>query len=270
MAKVFRTERIEHFKDTLWAQSPAGERLSCVTPLYAERYRGIRNSGQPTAHDYWEFTGVVSGSGSFYADEKYPLEADSAILVPPGIAHYEHAEHELDTIWLGFRAELPGIDRNHALQLHSDQLVERLVRFWNFSSRNFSMTGAELDGMLLTIIGLFFRKLHERKRQFHSMAQQAAQFLNEHFHENISIAELAQNLQCSEGHLFRKFKEFTGETPVGYLNTIRIKQAAFYLKNTNFQINHIAELCGFSDPYYFSRTFHKLTGQSPKQYRDTP
>ena len=48
------------------------------------------------------------------------------------------------------------------------------------------------------------------------------------------------------------------------------EQAAFYLKNTNFQINHIAELCGFSDPYYFSRTFHKLTGQSPKQYRDTP
>jgi AraC-like DNA-binding protein len=102
------------------------------------------------------------------------------------------------------------------------------------------------------------------------MAQQAAQFLNEHFQENISISELAKNLQCSEGHLFRKFKEFTGETPVGYLNTIRIKQAAFYLKNTNFQINHIAELCGFGDPYYFSRTFHKLTGQSPKQYRDTP
>ena len=85
--------------------------------------------------------------------------------------------------------------------------------FEHGSSRNFNMTGAELDGMLLTVIGLFFRKLHEQKRQFHSMAQQAAQFLNENFQGNISIAELAKKLQCSEGHLFRKFKEFTGETP---------------------------------------------------------
>jgi AraC-like DNA-binding protein len=131
------------------------------------------------------------------------------------------------------------------------------------------MTGTELDGMLLTIIGLFCRKLHDRKRQFHNMAQQAAQFMNEHFHENIAMDRLSEDLKCSKGHFFRKFKEFTGETPVGYLNTIRIKQAAFYLKNTKFQINHIAKLCGFEDPYYFSRTFHRIIGQSPKQYRDT-
>lgn len=260
--------QIERFKESLWHQSALEGHLSCVSPLYAERYRGVRNSLQTSVHDYWEFTGVVSGNGFFHTDEKYPMTEDTVILVPPGIQHYELANQEVDTIWLGFNAELPGVNREHSLQVHSNQLVDKLVKFWNFSSHNFCSTGTELDGMLLTIIGMFFRKLHERKRQYHDISQQAAQYMNEHFQENISMAELAENLHCSKGHLFRKFKEFTGKTPVEYLNNVRIKQASFYLKNTNFKINHIAGLCGFNDPYYFSRIFHKVTGQSPKQYRD--
>jgi AraC family transcriptional regulator of arabinose operon len=267
MEKPFRANVIDFFKESLWNQSVAS-RSSCVVPLYAERYRGIRNSKQLTAHDYWEFTGVASGSGYFYADTKYSISTGTAILVPPGLRHYEHADQKIDTVWMGFKATLPGLSRNCIYQLHSDRFIKKLVSFWDFSSHHFNRTGTELDGMLLALIGLFFRELNECKQPFHDIAQQAVQFLNKNFNEHISMTGLAASLHCSEGHLFRKFKEFTGETPITYLNSIRIKQAAFYLKNTNLQINHIANLCGFDDPYYFSRIFHKVNGQSPKRYRE--
>jgi AraC family transcriptional regulator len=122
--------------------------------------------------------------------------------------------------------------------------------------------------MLLTLVGLFFRELNDRRRPFQDTAQQAVQIMSDHFHENISIAALAKKLLCSEGHFFRTFKDFTGQTPVAYLNSMRIKQAALYLTKTNLPVNQIAKLCGFEDPYYFSRTFHKINGQSPKSYRE--
>lgn len=258
---------IEHFNNALWARTPA-ERSSSCTPLYAERFKGIHNSKRSTAHDFWEFTGVVSGKGYLYANEKSLMDIDAIILVPPGINHHEHTEQELDTIWLGFRAELPSVNRKTIYKIHSPVFLKKLVEFWSFSSRNFTMTGIELDGMLRTLIGLFFRELNDRRRPFQDTAQQAVQIMNDHSHEIISIDALAKNLRCSKRHFFRTFKDFTGQTPVAYLNSTRIKQAALYLTKTNLPVNQIAKLCGFDDPYYFSRTFHKINGQSPKNYRE--
>ena len=57
-------------------------------------------------------------------------------------------------------------------------------------------------------------------------------------------------------------------TPLEYLTQIRIEQAKSYLINSNiYSISEIADMCGFSDQYYFSRVFKKTVGVSPRDYK---
>jgi AraC-like DNA-binding protein len=264
MERIFKNKQLEYFKDDLWNRSVAG-RSRVMTPLYVERYCGTRLDKTMSSHDHWEFSAHISGSGTLWADIGMQIIPDMILLIPPGLVHRESAEHELDTIWLGFKAELPGVPRDRILSLKSPEMIRRIIKYWSFSSRNHGAIGLELDGDLLNLVGYFFRKLAGSSDQ--TPLQQAVEYFNEHYQETIVMADIAKQLNCSEGHFYRKFKDFTGETPISFLNGIRLKRASFFLLNSWLPVNKVAALCGFNDPYYFSRIFKKEYGVSPVQYR---
>ena len=65
----------------------------------------------------------------------------------------------------------------------------------------------------------------------------------------------------------RLFKQYTGKTPIEYLNNYRIEQAAKLLIETNDSITDIAFDCGFENTSYFIRKFKAQKSATPKQYR---
>lgn len=64
-----------------------------------------------------------------------------------------------------------------------------------------------------------------------------------------------------------KFKRTFGTTFTAYLNHVRIANARRLLLNSSDSIASIAEACGYHDAGYFSRTFHKIAGVSPTEFR---
>ncbi len=268
MERIFKDRQLSFFKDDLWNNTVAG-RSKAMTPLYLERYCGTRREGFMLSNDCWEFSAHISGTGMLITEINQEINQeiipDMVFLIPPGFAHHEFSKHELDTIWLGFSGELPGVKRDKIFSLKSSEMIKRIINYWLFSVRNYGPIGPELDGLLLNLTGYFFRK--QAKDFFSSPMRQAVEYFNEHFQETIAMHELAEKLKCSEGHFYRQFKEFTGETPIRFLNNIRLKKALFYLQHSELTVSKIAKLCGFSDPYYFSRFFSKENGLSPSQYR---
>lgn len=264
MERIFKDKQISFIKDDLWNNTFAN-RSSIITPLYLERYRGVRLSKEFSYHEHWEFSVNVSGSGILLADRKLQIIPDMIFLIPPGLKHWEFSEHELDTIWLGFQAELIGVAQDKVLAIKSPDMVKKIIDYWSFSVRNHGPIGPELDGQLMALTGYFFRKLSSSLDQ--TPMQQAVEYFNEHFQKAIAMSELAEQLNFSEGHFYRQFKNFTGETPIRFLNSIRLKKASFYLQHSELPINKISFLCGFSDPYYFSRVFSKKYKLNPSLYR---
>ena len=65
----------------------------------------------------------------------------------------------------------------------------------------------------------------------------------------------------------RLFKEQTGYSPKKYLLRMRVEQACTLLHHSDMNIKEIASLCGFSDRYYFTKTFSRLMKISPAAYR---
>lgn len=88
------------------------------------------------------------------------------------------------------------------------------------------------------------------------------------YNRNITLDFLSEKYFISKQALIKKFKKYIDQTPIDYLNGVRIRQSKELLKNSIEPIGEISEKCGFSNIYYFSKIFKKSTGMSPKEYRN--
>lgn len=108
-----------------------------------------------------------------------------------------------------------------------------------------------------------------RKNSRESYRKLCLHYLDLHYMENISEADLAAELGLNSTYFSSLFRKIMGKTFRQALTERRIHEAAIYLKlHKHLRISHIAHLCGFSDSNYFSLVFHRVTGVSPKNYRN--
>ena len=84
---------------------------------------------------------------------------------------------------------------------------------------------------------------------------------------DISIVALLESLGYSYPHVCRLFRKTFGLSPVAYLNAQRLERAKSLLRQPRITIAEVAYQSGFRDPGYFTRLFHKQTGQTPGRFR---
>lgn len=83
-----------------------------------------------------------------------------------------------------------------------------------------------------------------------------------------SIEEIVKELPSSRRNIVRRFKQVTGIPPITYLQYVRIEQAKKRLEQTNQSISEVISYSGYTDPKSFRKTFHKLVGMPPMEYRE--
>ncbi|HEY3389347.1 MAG TPA: helix-turn-helix domain-containing protein [Prolixibacteraceae bacterium] len=83
-----------------------------------------------------------------------------------------------------------------------------------------------------------------------------------------TIDDVIKDLPASRRNIVRRFKKVTGIPPIEYLQHIRIETAKRQLEQTNHTISEIISDTGYTDPKSFRKTFHKLVGMKPVEYRD--
>ena len=99
--------------------------------------------------------------------------------------------------------------------------------------------------------------------------QSVIKYISENCHEKITLEETAHIHSLSAGHLSKQFKKVTGINFNEYLNIARISRAEHLLLTTNLSVTDIAFQCGFNNSSYFTATFKKIKGITPKKYSMT-
>ena len=92
-------------------------------------------------------------------------------------------------------------------------------------------------------------------------------YLDEHYTERIVLDDLAERYYINKYYLTKIFKETYGSTINGYIIAKRITRAKQLLRFTDMTVDEIGNAVGMGDANYFSRTFRKVEGISPREYR---
>lgn len=92
-------------------------------------------------------------------------------------------------------------------------------------------------------------------------------YMNQHFNERLDMDALAERVYLSHTGLLWKFRQELNTTPSHYLILLRLRYAKQLLLDHDYTINEIAEMCGYSNAYYFTNAFHRYAGMSPTAFR---
>lgn len=95
------------------------------------------------------------------------------------------------------------------------------------------------------------------------------EYIQGHYIEGFDASDVEAACGLSYKYAGTLFKEAMGETIREYQRTLRIRRAKQLLTETDRPVTEIAQLCGFSDVFYFSKVFRAQQGCSPSEYRRT-
>lgn len=104
--------------------------------------------------------------------------------------------------------------------------------------------------------------------RYGDLIREAKAYISEHYDESdFSLRMIAAHIGVSPSYFSSVFKQETGGGVIEYLTKVRIDKACELLRSTTLRTAEIGEKVGYNDPHYFSTTFKKIMGQTPKEYK---
>lgn len=127
----------------------------------------------------------------------------------------------------------------------------------------------DLQAFITGMLCDFTDKVHNLKEQKYSKVINAClNFIFKHLYEDISLPSLAAQVKLNANYLSGVFKKEVGISVSEYIQKERIEEAKRLLVSSKYSILDIAIWLNFHDQSHFTRSFKKLTGVTPKKYRD--
>lgn len=106
-----------------------------------------------------------------------------------------------------------------------------------------------------------------RQKKISSTIEKADAYMEKHFSEDISLEDIAKEVNLSSYYFSRFYKNETGINFSDKLSNIRIDKAKNYLLKTELSIKEVSYMVGYTDPNYFSKLFKKVTGCTASEYK---
>ncbi len=91
-------------------------------------------------------------------------------------------------------------------------------------------------------------------------------YIDEHYSEPLSLADVSRAFDISGGYVSAIFKKYNDTGFSECVTQAKIKHAEQLLQEPNAKVHEVSGKLGYSDPYYFSKVFKRITGISPKEY----
>jgi AraC-like DNA-binding protein len=254
----------------------------------------------PSYHDYLEISYIYEGKGNYIFENRVnPVHAGDAILA--GSKEFHSVEglpsQTLKAIAIFFLPELvynpgsPAIEFEYlrpfyyASRKHGNivpasdlegtgfyELIEKMHLELAAKRPYYQLAIKAYFSELLLILTRRLPKLantntHERRLQDFYRLQEVIDFLNNHFHERISLEDTARMANMSYTYFCKYFRRVTGRSLTDYILRMRVDRAKELLLSEDWSITKVAFEVGFESHSYFDRVFNRLTHLSPHEFR---
>ncbi|WP_353062217.1 helix-turn-helix domain-containing protein [Tunturibacter psychrotolerans] len=109
--------------------------------------------------------------------------------------------------------------------------------------------------------------VHLKTEHSDGMIFSAQEWFHQNFNKDFPLEEPAKSVGMSLRNFVRRFKQATGDTPLIYLQKLRIAAAKRLLEGGHRSMHEISDAVGYQDPAFFREVFQRHTGVSPSAYR---
>lgn len=259
-------------------------RALCVTDIgwYPRAHHHFRE--RPDGADQHILILCVHGAGWFEIDGgRSILNPRHALLIPRGAPHAYGASstNPWSIHWVHFVGDeaeyyarsLPDGAYQLPVAVAAVRAMEHTFRdaYASLPGGYLSRNIVYLAHMLRHLLGLLFYRNQSYSPELRASPSRDLQatidFMLDHLAEPLRLADMGRHAGLSTAHFASLFGRQIGMAPIEYFIHLRIRQACRLLDTTGLAIREVGYRVGYEDPYYFSRTFRKLMGLSPRQYR---
>ncbi len=246
-------------------------------------HQAKRGEDYPFHRDqFWELMYVRQGHVVCQQEaDRYSLHPGMAILHPAWALHADFAVSAYQTyfIWLDLpeggqwaTEDLPRIfydDEMHRLE----RLCSELLWEWQHRYKTLGETDENSDQMLR----LLTEQLRITIERCGAVPQQsvgehmvlaAEQIMEREYHQPLTVADIAKRIHTSESSLYSYFGAVRGQTPMGILQSIRLRHALVHLHHSTRTLGTIASLCGYCSASHLSKHVFSATGSPPGKIRN--
>lgn len=251
------------------------------------------------SHQYLELTYILKGQVEHNLDGKTTLlGAGDYFIVDYGSRHsYRNTDgggfDNLDCIFLPElldpvlkgTSKLRGVLEHYLLHFNMRALVQNPVRMVFHDSDGRILERMErmreellekkagyteiLRCYLIEILLLTMRQLDDARAAAagHDVSGFLAEYINQHYMEDISLQDLAKKTNYSVPYLSKRFQEDMGISFVAYLQNRRVSEGCRLLSNSKRTLAEITKMVGYNDIKFFSQLIKRHTGLSPREIR---
>jgi transcriptional regulator GlxA family with amidase domain len=149
--------------------------------------------------------------------------------------------------------------------------------YWNlllhlvekFAGRDMAITAAKVYALEIDRKSQSpFIMFNGQKQHEDEPIKKAQEFIEQNICEKISVEELAVRYAIGKRHFIRRFKKATNNTPIEYIQRVKIEAAKKELEVSRKTVNEVMYDVGYVDIKAFRTVFKKITGLSPIEYRN--
>jgi len=230
-----------------------------VSPLPVSYSEGVSEDGPEDLHDF--IGGLPSGTGVFATNDVFGRQVIEACRVLN-----KHIPGDIAVLGVDVEEEM-GISAGIALSSvdpDAQALGEEAARLLDQRLMHRDVPDTEIRIPPLRVMEQQSTGYYE---QSDPALQTALAFIDANVGTGIQVDDVVKAAGIGRRTLEIRFRNGTGQSILERIRTRRIARAEFWLRTTSIPVGDIAHRCGFSDVYYFSNTFKKLTGANPTTYR---
>lgn len=231
----------------------------------------------PQCIDFQDLTYVYAGKGYYLADgERYDVSAGSLISLPTDCWReaYTDPDDPLRLYAFNFnlfdyrlqpvRLALPMLT-NIGIQKHLIYSLTTMERVWALKEPTYLL---KATSMFLEIVHQLVQLVHEGMGSYGDVrVQQVADYVLANLQRQIATRELADLVSLHPAYLNTLVQKHTGYTLRTFVNRIRVNVAEDAIVHEKIPIREAAARYGFSDVFYFSKTFKRIKGYPPSHIK---
>ncbi|MBC2596015.1 helix-turn-helix transcriptional regulator [Ruficoccus amylovorans] len=210
---------------------------------------------------------VTTGGNSLHARE------GDMLMIPARLVHDQVSDGYIDTVYCGLHEPRAlGLSEPQVVHLDNTSFIAASMQL--LASISLTQMDASPPATEHLLAAMLEELNHQRAMsqflvQMPARLRAALRFIQENLDQPLTIDSLAGEVCVSPGNLHMMFRKHLNTSPMNYILDLRMQTARTILQTPYLSVKEVSAICGYADVNHFVRTFRRVHGAPPGQWRDS-